>query len=719
MKRGVCPGVYEVKSRRLLVFFFVLLALPLAAQTPNPGISLPPGSEGADLDTVRAREEFRIGIQAYNRYAFNEAILSFERALAYRPGEPLILEWLGRSYYRSGFEETALSQWRSAAAGYGYSSGPGILLSSRVETVRNRRSFLPLETDPALSPDEIRFVESGRYPGKNGDTVLYRQPSAVLPLDDGSAWVVAYGSNEIVRIDVNGVIRQRRRGPLNGFDRPYDLVKGQDGKLYLSELRGGRVSVLSEDGEWQYYIGSKGRGAGQFVGPQNLAVDEEGYLYVVDYGNRRISKFDPSGTFILSFGGADGRGGFPGFVSPTGIAAGKGRIFAADNILNRVFMFDRNGSYLGVLVGEGEGGGLSAPESLRFLEDGKLLAADSNRILLIDPDTAIVRELGVLGNPSRVKITGAGVDRNGNILAADFKTGEVAVMTRMDDIASGLFVQIDRIAADEFPLVTVELRVQDRFRRPVVGLGAGNFLLSEGGRAAGEQNFSGAAYLSDRADISILIERSANTRDLRDELAAAVRDIAAAGGRIVSVVSAGEQPRRESLVPQAGLTPARQLENAARGAAASYTPRWRFDLALRLAATDLLPGEKKRAVVFVGRGTGLGELAFEQYGLSELAAYMANNDVVFYAVILGGNAPGGDIRYLCEATGGMALPLYRNEGVGPEIQALALRPSGCYTLTYRSALPTDYGRAALPLEAEVYLMERSGRDGAVYFAPLQ
>jgi DNA-binding beta-propeller fold protein YncE len=699
-------------------FFFVLLfvPLPLAAQTPNPGIPVPPGSEGADLDTVRAREEFRIGIQAYNRYAFNEAILSFERALAFRPGEPLILEWLGRSYYRSGFEETALMQWRSAAAGYGYSTGPGILLASRVETVQNRRSFLPLETDPALSPEEMRYVESGRYPGRNGDLVLYRQPSAVLPLDDGSVWVVAYGSNEIIRVDVNGIIRDRRRGPLNGFDRPYDLAKGQDGKLYLSELRGGRVSVLSEDGEWQYYIGSKGRGAGQFVGPQNLALDEEGYLYVVDYGNRRVSKFDPSGTFILSFGDeADYRTGFPGFISPTGIAAGKGMIFAADNILNRIFMFDRNGSYLGVLVGEG----LSAPESLRLLEDGKLLAADSNKILLIDPDTAIVRELGVLGNPSGVKITGAGVDRNGNVLAADFKTGEVAVMTRMEDIASGLFVQIDRVVADDFPLVTVELRVQDRFRRPVVGLDARNFILSEEGRTAAEQNFLGAAYRSGNTDISILIERSANTRDLGDELAAAVRDISAAGGNLVSLISAGEQPRRESLSPPAGVTPARQLQSAARGIAASYTARWRFDMGLRLAATDLLPGEKKRAVVFVGQGTGLGELAFERYGLSELAAYMANNDVVFYAVILGGNTPGGDIRYLCEATGGMVLPLYRSEGVGPEIKNLASRPSGCYTLSYRSALPTDYGRAALPLEAEVYLMERSGRDGVVYFAPLQ
>ncbi|MDR2618201.1 MAG: 6-bladed beta-propeller, partial [Treponema sp.] len=267
---------------------FLLALFPLRAQQG--------AFTGPDLDTVNAREEFRIGVQAYNRFAFNEAILSFERALSFRPGEPLILEWLGKAYYRSGFEATALREWQSAAEGYGYSSGPGVLLSGKIETVRNRRSLLP------VPEDGVRYVESGRYPNANGDVVLYRQPSAVLPRDDGTAWVVAYGSNELVRIDVNGIIRDRRRGPFNGFDRPYDIARGLDGKLYVSEFRGSRVSVLSEDGEWQYYIGSRGRGPGQFVGPQNLAVDEEGYLYVVDYGNLRISKFDPTGAFILSFG---------------------------------------------------------------------------------------------------------------------------------------------------------------------------------------------------------------------------------------------------------------------------------------------------------------------------------------------------------------------------------------------------------------------------------
>jgi len=71
-----------------------------------------------------------------------------------------------------------------------------------------------------MAEDQVRFVESGRYPAKQGDQFLYRQPSAVLPLPDGSVWVVAYGSNEILRIDVNGIIKQRMRGPLMALTGP-------------------------------------------------------------------------------------------------------------------------------------------------------------------------------------------------------------------------------------------------------------------------------------------------------------------------------------------------------------------------------------------------------------------------------------------------------------------------------------------------------------------
>jgi len=121
-------------------------------------------------------------------------------------------------------------------------------------------------------------------------------------------------------------------------------------------------------------------------------------------------------------------------------------------------------------------------------------------------------------------------------------------------------------------------------------------------------------------------------------------------------------------------------------------------------------------VVFVTAGA-LGERAFEQYSISELAAYLANNETAFYAVLVGNGVPDRGVTYLCEQTGGRVLPLYRSEGVTGVLKALSQQPCGSYTLRYRSILDPGYGNAYLPLDAEVYLMDRSGRDSTGYFAP--
>ena len=687
-----------IKTRFFIILIFLLILTSLHGQ------ELITGGEGASALT--AAEEFRIGTHAFNRFEYNEAIRAFEQALTFRPGQPLILEWLGKAYYRSGFEETAIRQWRAAMDAYGRSSGQGLLLGTKIETVSNRRFLLP------IANDGIRYVESGRYPGRIEQITLYRQPTSVLANNDGTAWVVAYGSNEIVKIDVNGIIRDRKRGPLNGFDRPYDIVRGLDGRLYISEFRGGRVSILDSNGNWQGYIGERGIRDGQLVGPQNLTIDEEGYLFVVDYGNRRISKFDPDGQFIISFGLRSAA--FPGMLSPTGIAAGKGRIFVADSVAKVIYMFDPNGYYLGIL----ESDGFIGPESLRFISDGTLLVADTSRVLQINVDSAIARELGSIGG-NRTRITGADMDSNGNILAANFNAGEVSVMTRFDDLASGFFVQVRNINADRFPQVTVHLTVEDRLRRPIVGLDSNNFLLTENGFPVNQQVLLTPGYRYNGADISLLVERSPATAALRDDLNAAARDINRAinemnqanmTARITSVIGAGTQPRRE----RHDLS----LETAVRGTQDSYHAAWRFDMALRVAATDLLPVSPKRSVVYIGSGD-LGELAFEQYSLSEMAAYLANNGIVFNAIIVGGYSVSESLEYLCFETGGRAMHLYRPRGIGELIKSVAETPTGLYSFTYTSRMRTDFGRAWLPLEAEVYLIERSGRDTTGYFPPME
>ena len=77
-----------------------------------------------------------------------------------------------------------------------------------------------------------------------------------------------------------------------GFDRPMDIIRLLDGKLLVSESAGDRLALLNENGKFIKYIGSKGRGVGNLVGPQYIAQDSFGRIYVTDFGNRRVDVFD-------------------------------------------------------------------------------------------------------------------------------------------------------------------------------------------------------------------------------------------------------------------------------------------------------------------------------------------------------------------------------------------------------------------------------------------
>ena len=98
---------------------------------------------------------------------------------------------------------------------------------------------------------------------------------------------------------------------------------------------------------------------------------------------------------------------------------------------------------------------------------------------------------------------------------------------------------------------------------------------------------------------------------------------------------------------------------------------------------------------------------------------MNNNGIRFYAVNLQQRTLPAELAYLCVKTGGMHTYIYAEKGIAPIIDDLIAKPVGSYQLSYTSSLPTDFGRAYLPVELEVRLLTRSGRDETGYFAPLQ
>lgn len=683
----------------------LLAALTLLAITPV----LP---QAIDMDAARAQEEFRWGVDAYHAARFNDAIVAFNRALALRPEDHTIREWLGRAYFRSGFEDAAVSEWEIILE----NNAGGAYLRSRVDTIRYRRGILPFQDDPLL------FSRSRIIRGETDDGPRFHRPTGIAVEPNGDIFLVSLGNQEVLRITPNGRVRRILRGGLQGLNRPFDAEWHGD-KLYVTEFAANRIAVLDEQGNRVRHIGERGLGEGQLLGPQYLAIRDD-RVYVADWGGRRVSVFSLDGEFILSFG-RETRD-FPGLIRPTGVAvSGDGRVYVAEHDRRgpALVVFDRAGNFLERLVlplGEDDVPQNSVlpvvVEGLSWYEEGLLLITAGIRTLLYDLENRSI--VTVIEDAERSRVGAAARDANGRVVVSDVDTSELGIFEPEGTLYSGLDIQIERVLSSRFPEVALLVSVQDRNGRPLVGLSRENFIISEQGLPQAQFRIESAGQFVRELDVSVVVQPGSGTT-YREDAAQAVSDIATLlpGGEALHLYTAGREPALVLRRPATSERFAERTLEALRAVdhdfARDAVP---LDRALRLAATPLLDRGLRRHMVMIGDGR-VTDSAFEEYGIQEVAAYLVNNDIRLHYVLLEQRTPDAEIRFLVNETGGEIRFLYEPEGLSPMVERFLTYPSGRYWLSYVSGTFPDFGRAYLVLSAEVNLFVRSGRDELGFFPP--
>ncbi len=105
----------------------------------------------------------------------------------------------------------------------------------------------------------------------------------------------------------------------------------------------GQAAVPRETYVFVTAWGETGSGDGQFRGPNSVAVDASGFVYVVDGDNTRIQKFTSEGAFVTKWGGP---GDAPGqFEGPLGVAVdASGFVYVADGGNDRIQKFTSDGA---------------------------------------------------------------------------------------------------------------------------------------------------------------------------------------------------------------------------------------------------------------------------------------------------------------------------------------------------------------------------------------
>jgi uncharacterized protein (TIGR03437 family) len=245
---------------------------------------------------------------------------------------------------------------------------------------------------------------------------------------------------------------------------PSAVAVGADGSLYISDLGNLRIRKVTPDGiiatiAGNGLFGSTGDGGSalkaSFQGPQEIALDSAGNIYVADRTNSTIRKITTGGTITTVAGSAisPGYSGDNGpatkalLAGPIGVAVDPaGNLYIADsgnNVIREVSAATGNISTIAGTGKPGFGGDGGGALSAMFSNPKGVAVDSSGNLLIVDGDNNRVRRISA-GNISTVagstlaigdggssisarlsNPSGVAVDLTGNLFIADFAANRV------------------------------------------------------------------------------------------------------------------------------------------------------------------------------------------------------------------------------------------------------------------------------------------------------
>ncbi|PQV62627.1 NHL repeat-containing protein [Abditibacterium utsteinense] len=179
----------------------------------------------------------------------------------------------------------------------------------------------------------------------------FNGPRAIVAARDGFVYV-ADRASRISKWRKNGQFVKGWISPIASkgrFEGPEGIAAFANGDLAVTNTHAARVLIYSSQGKLKRQFGSYGTGKGQFLLVTGACVDQDGFLYLADYGGAfdRVSKWTQNGKLIASW---PGHGEGPRqFRRPCGLAISKeGDLLVADIGNHRIQILDRKtGKYKG------------------------------------------------------------------------------------------------------------------------------------------------------------------------------------------------------------------------------------------------------------------------------------------------------------------------------------------------------------------------------------
>ena len=255
--------------------------------------------------------------------------------------------------------------------------------------------------------DTYAFSENPDDPyGSLTDEGGTRTPSGMAIDSDGNLFFTDSTNHQVIRIATDGtetIFGTGEVGETDGsadtaqFSQPTGLAAATDGTVFVADTGNHRIRAISTTGTITTLVGTGedsftdgDSSAVRFSGPQGLAIDDDGLLYVADTGNNRIRVVDTTDGTTSTL---DGTGGTGLLNSPISLARdNNGTVYVIEDRTSTIRAI--NGGVITEVVTLADGSnGSPNPVALAVNSDGSLLVTDqaNHQILQIsfveDPAT--------------------------------------------------------------------------------------------------------------------------------------------------------------------------------------------------------------------------------------------------------------------------------------------------------------------------------------------